>query len=1318
MTAPWWLRSSGLALALVAVQPLPVRADSPGASFLPHAVCYLWDPSLLALHAITDLLIGTSYVAISATLGYLVYRARRDVPFHWVILAFGLFIVACGMTHFMELWTLWSARYWLSGSVKALTAIASVATALIVPPLVPRALSLIGAAKLSEQRKVNLERAHAELESLYERIQEVDRLKTQFFANVSHELRTPLSLILGPSEKLLAAATLSEPERRDLAVIQRNARLLLRHVNDLLDVSKLEAGKMGLAYAQLDVAALVRLTAGHFDVLARERGIDYRVETPRVLQAQVDPDKLQRVLLNLVSNAFKFTPDGGTIRCAVEGGSELTLTVEDSGPGVAPALREAIFDRFRQGDGGATRTVGGTGLGLAIAKDFAELHGGRIVVGDAVLGGAAFTVRVPLMAPPGSLVQVSEGLREHREIAELTVADLRAQPRTASRPASVAAVAAPLDAPHVLLVEDNADMARHLAETLADEYRVDVAADGLEGLRMAREQRPDLIVSDIMMPGMSGDALVAAVRARDELAGVPILLLTAKADDELRARLLREGAQDYVTKPVAMEELKARVGNLVAMKRAREVLQRELATQTGDVATLAREIAARTRQLQTAEAETREQREWLRVTLTSIGDAVMVADPAGRVTFMNPVAEAVTRWTGAAAAGRGLDEVFRIVNEQTRATVESPVARVIREGTIVGLANHTILIARDGAEVPIDDSGAPIRDEHGRLLGVVLVFRDVSERRDAERERQTLLDRERDARSAAEAASGRLAFLADASAVIASSLDFESTLMSVARLAVPSLGDWCAVDIVEDSGTYSRLAVVHVDPSKEKLARELQGPFTHGPGAVHGLAHVERTGQPEFHPEVGAALLAEVVPDPERRARLRELGFGSYMCIPLIAAGRVLGAITFVRGRADRRYGVDDLALGEALARRASLAIENARLFREAQIASRTKDEFLATLSHELRTPLNAMLGWASMLLSGTLDPPTSARALESIERNTRAQVQLIDDLLDVSRIISGKLRLHVRAVDLIPVIEAALEATRPAAEAKGIQLELALDAGAGPVPGDPDRLQQVFWNLLSNAIKFTPKGGRVRIRLERIDSRVRIRVADTGKGIAPEFLPYIFDRFRQAESPTTRTQGGLGLGLAIVRHLVDLHGGTVRADSAGEGQGSTFTLELPVRAAREAEADEQWAARAPGAAHRFEPPPILAGLKVLVVDDDRDARDLVSTILQQCRAVVTTVADTTSALRAAEREHFDLLVSDIGLPGEDGYALIRKLRALEVTRGGRLPAVALTAYARSDDRRLALLAGFQMHVSKPVQPAELVGVVASLATLMRNETS
>lgn len=534
------------------------------------------------------------------------------------------------------------------------------------------------------------------------------------------------------------------------------------------------------------------------------------------------------------------------------------------------------------------------------------------------------------------------------------------------------------------------------------------------------------------------------------------------------------------------------------------------------------------------EQKLREQREWLRVTLSSIGDAVIATDIKGSINFINQTAEALTGWTTAQAVGKPLDKVFRVLDEGTRALVESPYALIRREGIVVGLANHTTLVARDGREIPIEDSGAPIKDQDGKVIGVIVVFHDVSERRRTAREREQLLERERAARGAAEA-------------------------------------------------------------------------------------------------------------------------------------------------------------------------------------ADRFKDEFLATVSHELRTPLTSILGWAAMFNSGMVEEQNVRKAMTVIEHNARAQSRIVDDILDVSNVITGKLRIVLRPVALAPIIETALDALRPSAAAKTVTLTVSLDETAGLVAGDPDRLQQVIWNLVSNAVKFTPEAGRIEVRLARVDSHVEVSVSDSGIGIGEKFVPYVFERFRQADSSTTRAYGGLGLGLAVVRHLVELHGGTVSAESGGEGQGAVFTVRLPratghdeaaARAAHDATAESQTGETGDVS----DDAPDLTGLRVLVVDDEPDTLEFLCVALSQYGAQVRAATSSARALETFVEWKPDVLVSDLGMPDEDGFALIGKVRALAPEQGGHTPAAALTAYVREEDRLRALAAGYQSHVAKPVDPKMLAAVVADLA--------
>jgi signal transduction histidine kinase/ActR/RegA family two-component response regulator len=445
------------------------------------------------------------------------------------------------------------------------------------------------------------------------------------------------------------------------------------------------------------------------------------------------------------------------------------------------------------------------------------------------------------------------------------------------------------------------------------------------------------------------------------------------------------------------------------------------------------------------------------------------------------------------------------------------------------------------------------------------------------------------------------------------------------------------------------------------------------------------------------------------------------VAFPLIVKDRTIGALglSFLEVQ---EFSDEDSAFLLALAQQCAQALERSRLYEmerrlrtEAEEANRIKDEFLATVSHELRTPLTAIVGWSSMLKISKFDEKTTAHAIETIERNAKAQTEIIEDLLDVSRIITGKLRLQLGLVQLDSVIAGAMDAIRPTAETKGIEVKSNIDSGTSVVWGDPARLQQVMWNLLTNAVKFNSKGGSVEVRLQRVKSHVQIVVSDTGQGISQEFLPFVFERFRQADGTITRAHGGLGLGLAIVRHLVELHGGTIYAESEGTGLGAAFTVDIPVRAVQDVGKPEQLHAAIEEAA-AIEYSHKLENVRVLVVDDEAEARLVLTTIIERCGAEVMAVASTAEALEAFDSFKPEVLMSDIGIPGEDGYTLIRKVRALNPEQGGKIPAVALTAYAGEEDRMRALLAGYQSHVAKPVNPAELIAVLTGLAGLIERD--
>ena len=579
-----------------------------------------------------------------------------------------------------------------------------------------------------------------------------------------------------------------------------------------------------------------------------------------------------------------------------------------------------------------------------------------------------------------------------------------------------------------------------------------------------------------------------------------------------------------------------------------------------------------------------------------------------------------------------------------------------------------------------------------------------------------LYRQQRVAREAADYARRQASFLAEAGTALSASLDYQQTLSAVATLAVPTFADWCAVDIVGDRGALQRLAVAHVDPAKVAYAKTLEEQYPADPNATGGVHQVIRTGQPVMMARIPAALLEAAARDETHRRILRELGLTSYICVPLLAHGKAFGAITFVSAESGREYTDADLTFAREIAARASLAVENARAYARAGDANRLKDEFLATLSHELRTPLNAVLGYARMLRQGHLSLEKTTPALEVIERNATALKQIIEDVLDVSRIVAGKLRLNVESVDLTATLRDAIATVTPAADAKGIRIESVIDQGAASLSGDPDRLQQIIWNLLSNAIKFTARGGKVQVRLARVHSHVEVVVSDTGQGIGPNLLPYVFERFRQGDGTFSREHGGLGLGLSIARQLAELHGGTVEAASEGVGHGSVFTLKLPLMIVRR---------RAEGANLMVHPgtdrqvstmdgAPRLDGVRVLAVDDEADSLNLLRSVLESVGAEVATASSGQAALEALPQVRPDVLLADVGMPEMDGLQLIRAVRHLDEPWHS-LPAAALTAYARSQDRVTSLASGFHMHLAKPIDPLELIVAVASLVARRAN---
>ncbi len=695
--------------------------------------------------------------------------------------------------------------------------------------------------------------------------------------------------------------------------------------------------------------------------------------------------------------------------------------------------------------------------------------------------------------------------------------------------------------------------------------------------------------------------------------------------------------------------------------------------------------------------------------INSADDAIISKTLDSIITSWNKGAERLFGYTAEEAIGK---PVTILIPEDHPDEEPSIIARLRRGQRIEHY--ETVRVRKDGSLVDISLTVSPIRAPDGTIIGASKIARDITARKRYEaqlREQAEIIE-----------TVNRLW------QTVAGELDMHKLVQAVTDAATnisnAQFGSFF-YNVLDESGESYMLYTLSGVPREA---------FAHFP-----MPRNTDIFAPTFRGE-GMVLIEDVKKDPRYGKNSPYYGMPpghlpvtSYLAVPVVSrSGEVYGGLFF--GHPDAGVFTErEARIVEGIAAQASVAMDNARLFeaaqrarteaehsaaekerlyREAQESNRLKDEFLATVSHELRTPLTAIMGWVRMLRDGSLDDETAAKALAAVDRNAKSQAQLIEDLLDVSRIVSGKMHLNVRPVELTSVINSAVESLRPAAHSKGIRVRVVFDPEAGPVMGDHERLQQVVWNLLSNAVKFTPASGHIEIRLERDGDHAEMVVSDSGRGISPEFLPHVFERFRQADSSITRAFGGMGLGLSIVKSIVELHGGSVRVASGGEDRGATFTVSLPLSSARHEPPDAESNGRQP----KREPlkcPPELDGLKILVVDDEPGTCEMVSVSFEQCGSKVRTTTSAAGALAMLEEWKPHVLVADISMPEMDGYELIRRVRARGDEEGGRIPAVALTAMARVEDRLKALSAGYQMHVAKPVELEELRAVVASLVSVV-----
>jgi len=1245
-------------------------------------------------------------------------------------------------------------------------------------------------------------RAYEEERKRAEALAQIDRAKTAFFSNVSHEFRTPLTLLVGPIEDGLADAESPLPpaqrERQEIA--HRNALRLLRLVNTLLDFSRIEAGRIDASYEPTDLSALTTELASVFRSAIEKAGLTLVVDCPPSPEpVHVDRDMWEKIVLNLLSNAFKFTFDG-QIRVELRWrGDRVALRVADTGVGIPAADLPRMFERFHRVKNARARTHEGTGIGLALVQELARLHGGTVDVESREGQGTTFTVAIRTGTSHlpadriaaarqlastglGTAAFVEEALRWNPSVVDA------ASPAAAAvgSPASTAAVSD--RAARILVADDNADMRDYLARILGQTYAVETVGDGQRALDRVRAHAPDLVLTDVMMPTLDGFGLLAAIRGDDRTRSLPVILLSARAGEEARIEGLQAGADEYLVKPFSARELLACVGSQLRLAELRRESERALRHRSEQHETLLNEaplgvylvdadftirevnpialpvfgdveggvigrdfgeiihllwereyadeiVRIFRRTLETGEpyvtaerAEPRRDRgvveyyEWRlhRITLPdgrfglvcyfrdiseqkkaaaakahlaaivdSADDAIIAKDLDGTIQSCNAAAERLFGYPAAELVGRPV----RMLIPAERQSEEDDILARVRRGERIDRF-ETVRVTKDGRPIEVSVTVSPVRDESGRIIGASKIARDITHDRQAEAERVRLLQENAAVTEA----------LNNVGAIVASDLDRSNVVQAVTDAGTELTGAEFGAffyNVVDEKGEAYTLYTISGVPreafSKFPMPRNTAvfEPTFKGTGIVRSP---DITRDPRYGHNA-----------PYHGMPAGHLPVRSYLAVPVRGRSEVLGGLFFGHSQAGRFTEQHErLALG--IASWASVALENARLYTSAQEANRIKDDFLASLSHELRTPLNAILGYARMLRAGTLPQDKQKKAVDTIERNATSLTQIVEDVLDVSRIVAGKIRLDVQPIELPEVIRAALDGIGPAADAKGVRIESIIDPQAAPISGDPERLQQILWNLLSNAVKFTARGGKVQVRLQRVNSHVEVTVSDTGVGIAPEFLPYVFERFRQADSGISRERRGLGLGLSIARQLAEMHGGTIDAASGGVGHGATFRVTFPVmivHPVRDAEPRVPLRASTTGInAGAVD----LKAVRVLAVDDEPDALTLVCEVLEAAGARVTTALSAVDGLSTLDVDVPDVLVADLGMPRMDGFAFIDRVRRHADDRVRRVPAVALTAYARSEDRTKALRAGFQMHLAKPIDPAELVTTIAALA--------
>ncbi|MEO7497452.1 MAG: ATP-binding protein, partial [Massilia sp.] len=1052
----------------------------------------------------------------------------------------------------------------------------------------------------------------------------LDRAKTVFFSNVSHEFRTPLTLMLGPLEESLEAADLPGAQRERLLIAHCNAQRLLKLVNSLLDFSRIEAGRNDARFVPTDLAALTRDLVSNFSSACAQAGLALTVDcAPLPSPVHVDREMWEKIVLNLLSNAFKFTLEGGIAVTLREQRGAVALTVSDTGVGVPAADVPRLFERFHRVQGQRGRSVEGTGIGLSLVRELVQLHGGAITARSAPGQGTVFTLTLPFGAAHLPVDRVGQGDDVAAGAPAASPADggvagafvgeaLRWLP-----PATVANQAAAAGAGAViLLAEDNADMRAYIERILGDGgYLVRSVGNGAAALaEINAGLRPDLVLTDVMIPEMDGFALLQALRADSATRELVVMLLSARAGEEARVEGMLAGADDYLVKPFGARELRARIDGTIALARQRRrAAAREQA--------LLDEIAA-----QRDRARLRESQASVATLFEQTAAGIAEIDLAGVIVRVNQ------RYCD--IAGRSREElvgasVYGVMHPADAERAADLLREAVRSGEPFEIDNR--YLRADGGEAWVSQAVTPIRRGHAPIRGALVVALDISQRKRAEQVQAETAE--------------RLAFILD----------------------VGQIGNW-DLDLVAD--------VCHRSLRHDRCFGYTE-PVAHW-GFETFMAHV--------HPDERAAVRARF---EQALADLKDWHVETRVLWPdgsthWIAAH---GSLYHVDGRPVRMGGI----VSDITERRQA---EEALLQ-----ASQRKDEFLAMLAHELRNPLAPISAAAELMGVARLDEARLRKTSAIITRQVRHMTGLIDDLLDVSRVTRGLVAIARDPLDLRAVVAAAVEQVRPLIEARGHHLRVDPAPPDALVCGDQKRLVQVLTNLLNNAAKYTPEGGRIALRTELDADCVRLRVDDNGIGIAPELRAHVFDLFAQAERSSDRSQGGLGLGLALVKSLVDLHQGSVTCHSDGLGRGSSFAVTLPRLREKAAPALREPGALLPAAGRK---------LRIMVVDDNVDAAQMLAMVLQVLGHEVTVEHGSLAALAQAPIERPDVCLLDIGLPEMNGNELARKLRRNPASADALL--IAVTGYGHEFDRQSALDAGFDHYFVKPVDTGRLNELLSTVS--------